>query len=230
VNELIIVFHHHHRPLFKMTVLLSSPPRYQHQPQQPEQSPRQGQRHHHHHHHHHQQPPQQHQHAQNNNSNSNNSNKKLPPEALMKTVGIFGTSYSLVLRVLESDPTQARYVSRDDCSVLHMLCRYPDVPDQVVQALIDAYPEALVLRGGLFQSTPLAVVCEQRGVVDDKNMMSVIARLVQANPETLHMTDGRGLLPVQIAEQHGHARIVQLLQQLQQQQQQQLSSSHGRRR
>jgi Ankyrin repeats (3 copies) len=172
-----------------MTMLLSSPPRHQ-------QKQAQGQHHHH---------QQQQQHQQQNAQNSN----KLPPQALMKTVGIFGTSYSLVLRVLESDPaTQARYVSRDDCSVLHMLCRYPDVPDHVVQALMDAYPEALVLRGGLFQSTPLAVACE-RGVSN-----SVISLLVQANPETLAMTDGRGLTPVQIAEQHGHGRIVELLQQL----------------
>jgi ankyrin repeat protein len=86
-----------------------------------------------------------------------------------------------------------------------MLCRYPDVPDNVVQALIEAYPEALVLRGGLFQSTPLAVACE-RGVSN-----SVITLLVQANPDTLTMTDGRGLTPLQIAEQHGHGRIVDIL-------------------
>ena len=126
----------------------------------------------------------------------------------MKAAGIFGANYELVLRILESDPSQARYVSRDDCTPLSMLCRYPDVPDHVVLALIEANPKALTLKGSMFKSTPLGVGCEH-GVTP-----SVIEIMVKANPDTLELKDGRGLTPLEIAHRHGHAQIVRLLKQM----------------
>lgn len=100
---------------------------------------------------------------------------------------------------------QARQVSSDNCTLLLMVCRSGNVPADLVRKLIDIFPEATLLRGGLLKTTPLAMVAERGGSIEAAKV------LIEANPKSLFCKDGPGRTPEQIAKQYHNGELARFL-------------------
>jgi hypothetical protein len=76
---------------------------------------------------------------------------------------------------------------------LHYLCRKKEAPVAVVEAFVNAWPEAARTQDSILESLPLHVACEHDASVE------VLAILIHAYPEGLTKPDKYGNLPIHCA-------------------------------
>jgi hypothetical protein len=93
-------------------------------------------------------------------------------------------------------------LDRNGVTLLHVACSKRGVSLQVVDLLIQRYPQALTQQGTVSLWTPMhyACICHERGTplatADCQDTSSVIQLLIQRNPAAIQMRDARGMGPI----------------------------------
>lgn len=125
---------------------------------------------------------------------------------------ILGERYEALYVVVTNCPEEARKVTRINLHnqktssyPLHLLCKRKNVPLDVLQAFLDAAPEAACTADPIFHSLPIHVACRH-------NLPApAIQRLINAFPESLTISDMEGNLPIHLACSMSSSDVVRLV-------------------
>lgn len=106
-----------------------------------------------------------------------------------------------VIQRLREYPEEAKFLDDFGLSPLHRAC-FRDAPVHVVEALVEAFPEATTMqdRCNFSGLTPLHAACHYCSV-------SVVRCLLRSNPSTIHMLSTKGHTPLQCTCQVYEARL-----------------------
>lgn len=117
----------------------------------------------------------------------------------------------VMTRLLECDDdarligTIKLFGTRTDCYPLHALCKMKNFPLSVLTALTTAMPAAVRIPAIPFMSLPIHIACRSKAT------LSEIEHLVSLFPESLHLPDADGNLPIHLACSLGTESVVKFL-------------------